>query len=162
MTALVFSAPCTEVVASRKPSRLEPVSPMKLEAGRKPWRRKPSAAPAEQARAALAVAGEPAPARRLDRDQDRQPREARHRLVVQAARLRLVDRADPEGEPLGERDQQPGDGRGQEEGEDGVGSRHGHVRLWPSWRTGRPRLLDGPEGSLDQRRTIAGMAVTDL
>jgi hypothetical protein len=81
---------------------------------------------AEQDRAALAVAGEPDPAGGLDRDQDRQPGEARHRLAVQAAWLRQVDRPDPEGEPLGVGDQQPGDGRGQEEGEDGVGGRHVH------------------------------------
>ena len=50
---------------------------------------------AEQDRAALAVAGQPDPAGDLDRDEDRQAGEARHRPVVQAALLRVVDRARP-------------------------------------------------------------------
>ena len=63
------------------------------------------------------------------RDEDRQPGEARHRAVVQAALLGRVDRADPEREPLGVGNQQPGDRGGGDEGEDGVGCRRVHMRV---------------------------------
>ena len=87
-------------------------------------------------------ARQPDPAGHLDRDQDRQPGEPRHRSVVQAARLRQVDRADPEGELLGVGDQQPGDRRGGDEGEDGVGGRQAMALPWegPDQATGRPSV----------------------
>ncbi len=120
---------------------------------------------ADQDRATLAVAGQPDPARRLDRDQDRQAREAGHRPVVEAALLRVVDRAEPEGEPLGVGHQQPGDRRGGDEGEYGVGGR-GQVEGFPR-RLGRralgaPRVGlrlriygDGAEDRLDQEGRVA-------
>ena len=46
--ALVFSEPSTITPPSSSPSRFEPESPMKTEAGWKLWTRKPSAAPAMQ------------------------------------------------------------------------------------------------------------------
>src|SRR3954452_8986507 len=46
--ALVFSEPSTTTAPSSRPSRFEPESPMKTEAGWKLWTRKPSAAPAMQ------------------------------------------------------------------------------------------------------------------
>ena len=97
---------------------------------------------AEQDRAALAVAGQPDPAGDLDPGEDRQAGEPRHRRVVQAALLGHVDRADPEGEPLGVGNQQPGDRGGEQKGEDGVGGRC-HVPV-PAGRAGEPRLLDAP------------------
>ena len=43
--AAVFSRPSTETAASEKPSSIDPESPMKIRAGKKLWRRKPSVAP---------------------------------------------------------------------------------------------------------------------
>ena len=44
--ALVLSEPSTTIAPSSRPSRLEPQSPMKTDAGWKLWTRKPHAAPA--------------------------------------------------------------------------------------------------------------------
>ena len=43
--AAVFSSPSTETAASTNPSSIAPESPMKIRAGKKLWRRKPSVAP---------------------------------------------------------------------------------------------------------------------
>lgn len=48
-TAEVFTEPSTMTQPMRSPSRFEPQSPMKLDAGGKLWIRKPSAAPAVSA-----------------------------------------------------------------------------------------------------------------
>ena len=98
---------------------------------------------AEQDRAGLAVGGQEDPAGDLDPGEDRQPGEPRHRAVVQAALLGRVDRADPEGEPLGVGNQQPGDRGGCDEGEDGVGCRRVHCACptgkWADQASRRPR-----------------------
>src|SRR4051795_3977979 len=60
-TAFVFSDPRTVTAASRYPNRFDPVSPMKLEAGGNPCRRKPRAAPA------VSAASTPAPGRSRER-----------------------------------------------------------------------------------------------
>src|SRR3954468_1459964 len=61
--AAVFSVPCTATHASRRPSRFEPASPMKIEAGWKLWYRKPNAAPAVIAERTPALVHVDAPSR---------------------------------------------------------------------------------------------------
>src|SRR2546423_13063787 len=60
INAFVFRAPWTATTPSRYPSRFDPESPRKIEAGWEAWRREPSDAPA------AIIASTPAPPRARD------------------------------------------------------------------------------------------------